>query len=256
MGKLNNLIKTWPNGTVAVQSWLEEQGIYRQLSNKYVANGWAEKIGHGAMIQAGDSVNWLGGMYALQQGAHLLLHVGGKTALELLDKTHFIPVNSNQNIYLYNHGAISNGHLSKWFTSYFNTNSFDYVTLRIFNDDTGLQDFNCGNFTIKIASAERAIMEILAVVPRKISFQHAYLLMQNQDTLRVAFLQALLEKCKIHTVKRLFLYLAKKCDLPLFERLDLSTVELGVGRRKIGGSTYIREFNIVVPNLDDCVIRN
>ena len=35
--KLNQLLKKWPRGTVATAAWLEQQGVYRQLSRRYAA---------------------------------------------------------------------------------------------------------------------------------------------------------------------------------------------------------------------------
>ena len=101
MSKLNTLLKTWPNGTVGTQVWLEQQEIYPQLSNKYVTNGWLEKIGHGAFVKAGDHVDLLGGMYALQKELNLLVHLGGKTALEFLGSSHFVPQKKTNDLYIH-----------------------------------------------------------------------------------------------------------------------------------------------------------
>jgi hypothetical protein len=106
MGKLNEVLQSWPSGTVAVQTWFDQKKIVRQLSQKYVKGGWVEKIGPGAYIRAGDKVDWRGGVYALQQGLGLPIHVGGKTALELMGRSHFVPL-GNPVINLYTHGSSS-----------------------------------------------------------------------------------------------------------------------------------------------------
>ena len=54
--KLNELLMHWPKGTVAVQHWLREQGIPRQLAERYRSSNWMERIGQGAYTRAGDKV--------------------------------------------------------------------------------------------------------------------------------------------------------------------------------------------------------
>lgn len=248
MRKLNELFKAWPSGTVAVQPWLADRQIVRQLANKYVTGGWVEKIGSGAYIRSGDQVDWQGGVYALQQQLDLKIHVGGLSALELLGKAHFIPFSHNHTLYLYIYERSLDRHLPKWLIEHFKTTNFSYIPKVLFSTQVGLQPLACSNFKIIVSSPERALFEALALIPKKISFNHAYLLMEGQDTLRVELLQSLLHGCRLYWLKRLFLYLAKKSQLPWFERLNLTTVSLGQGKRKIGsGECYDPEFKLLVP---------
>ena len=62
--KINQLLKRWPNGTVAVSSWLEKQGAYQQLVQKYEATAWLRRVGQGAYAKAGDKIEWTGGQFA------------------------------------------------------------------------------------------------------------------------------------------------------------------------------------------------
>ena len=251
MGKLNEMLKAWPSGTVAVQPWLAGRHIVRQLSNKYVTGGWVERIGSGAYIRAGDRVAWQGGVYALQQQLDLPVHVGGITALELLGRSHFIQFGNNRSLYLYTHGKFPDRRLPKWLIQHFNTTTFTYVPTELFSNQLGLESLDCGTFNITGSSSERALLEVLALVAKKLSFEHAYLLMEGQDTLRVELLQALLYDCRSYLLKRLFLYLAKKCQLPWLERLNLTTIALGAGKRKIGnGEHYDPELKLLVPLLN------
>jgi hypothetical protein len=55
--KLNQLFYAWPSGTVAIQAWLEQQGISPNLTNWYLKSGWLESIGHGAYKRPGDQVD-------------------------------------------------------------------------------------------------------------------------------------------------------------------------------------------------------
>ncbi len=251
MGKLNEVLRIWPSGTVVVQSWLEQHcQISRQLTRKYVKGGWVEKIGPGAYVRSGDKVDWRGGVYALQQLLKLPIHVGGKTALELSGRAHFVPMGSHRLLYLYTHGDHPERQLPRWLTQYFNNQSFNYISNVLFTGAHGLQAWNCSTFGIWISNTERALLEILALVPKKMSFEHAFLLMQGKETLRVDVLQGLLEDCRSQVLKRLFLYLAKKCQLPCFERLNLKTLKLGQGKRTIdNGDHYDPQFKLFVPNL-------
>lgn len=251
MGKLNEFLRVWPGGTVVVQSWLEERHIARQLSQKYVKGGWVEKIGQGAYIRSGDRVNWRGGIYALQQQLQLPIHVGGKTSLDLLGRGHFIPLGDLQHLYLYTNGSDPKRQLPKWLAGYFKLPEIYYVPTVLFSSNLGLQKLDCATFEITISGTERALLEILSLVPKQVSLEHAFLLLQGQETLRADLLQKLLEDCKVQVLKRLFLYLAKKCQLPVVERLNLSTIDLGQGKRKIGnGNHYDPEFKLLMTKLD------
>jgi hypothetical protein len=88
--KINQLLKRWPSGTVAVSSWLEKQGAYQQLVQRYEATAWLRRVGQGAYAKAGDKVEWTGGLYALQYQLKLGIHTGGKTALQMQGYAHFL----------------------------------------------------------------------------------------------------------------------------------------------------------------------
>ncbi|MCH7752345.1 MAG: AbiEi antitoxin N-terminal domain-containing protein, partial [Planctomycetes bacterium] len=90
--KLNRLLKTWPQGTVAVSRWLKTQGAYQQLVHQYEKSGWMQRIGQGAYVRAGDTVEWSGGLYALQEQMRLPVHAGAKTALQMQGYAHFLPM--------------------------------------------------------------------------------------------------------------------------------------------------------------------
>lgn len=250
MGKLNQVLREWPSGTVAVQPWFERQQVVRQLSHKYVKGGWVKKIGQGAYIRAGDKVDWRGGVYALQQELELPLHVGGKTALELQGRAHFIPF-GNPTINLYTHGSHPERQLPKWFTQYFKAQAFRYIPTVLFTSKLGLQSLDCSTFQITMASTERALFEVLALISKKkVSIDHAFLLFQGKETLRADLIQALLQECRSQTLKRLFLYLAKQCELTWVERLNIKSLALGQGKRKIGGGEhYDPEFKLFVPKI-------
>ena len=81
--KINKLLKLWPSGAVGLSVWLEQQDVSRQLQQHYQKSGWFESLGHGIFQRVGDTVDWLGALYALQKQAVLDVHAGGRTALGL-----------------------------------------------------------------------------------------------------------------------------------------------------------------------------
>jgi hypothetical protein len=52
-------------------------------------------------VRAGDRITWQGGVYALQEGLKLKIHIGGVTALEELGSAHFVPMARHRQLYLY-----------------------------------------------------------------------------------------------------------------------------------------------------------
>lgn len=251
MTKLCRLITQWPAGTVGVQARFEKLKIYKQLSNKYAASGWLKKIGVGAYVRAGENPTWHGGVYAMQQDLNLKIHVGGLSSLELLNRSHFIPMGTHVRIYIFAHGKHVPRYLPRWFLDFENL-TVHYVTAQLFSSTVGLMDFNCGNFKIQISEPERALLEILALVPNKTSFEHACLLMQYQNGLRVDLVRLLLQECSSLVAKRLFLYLARRFGLDFMRHLNLRGVDLGRGVKSIGaGEIFDKEFNIYVPKMSE-----
>ena len=65
-------------------------------------------------------------------------------------------------------------------------------------------------------------------------------------------MQDLLERCSSVKVKRVFLFLAEKLELPFFLKLKLDDVDIGSGKRVIvKGGKYDAKYLITVPREDD-----
>jgi len=113
--KINRLMETWTHGTVATQSWLNSQGVYRQLSEAYVRSGWLTRIGRGAFIRKGEKVDWTGGLFALQKQLHLDVHVVAKTVLELKGYVHYVLLGADRIVSLL---GLFGTKLFAWFLTY------------------------------------------------------------------------------------------------------------------------------------------
>ena len=232
LSKLNNLLRNWPFGTVAVQPWLKKMKIYRQLIYRYEQYKWVERIGSGAFIRGGDKVSWIGGLYAIQKHLKKNIHIGGKTALELHGYGHFLRMGHEVPVFLYGPPGEK---LPKWYIKY----KWDArVVLNLVDlfpkkRDFALTQKSMGSFDITLSSPERAMMEALHLVPHEQSFEEAELLMGGLGALRPIVVQRLLEHCRSIKVKRLFMYLSEKCEHPWVSEIILSKIELGSGNRMI-----------------------
>jgi hypothetical protein len=66
--------------------------------------------------------------------------------------------------------------------------------------------------------------------------------------LRPALMQSLLESCNSIKVKRLFLFMADKANLPVMKHLDQTAIDLGSGNRSVvRDGTYDSRYQLVLP---------
>ena len=120
----------------------------------------------------------------------------------------------------------------------------------LFKNDPDLETQSIENLKILVSSPEQAALELLALTPHAFDYEHAAHLIENLHFLRPELLQKLLQECTSIKVKRLFLYLAEKYQLPCFIHLKINQIDLGKGKRMIGqGGEYISTYQISVPKL-------
>jgi hypothetical protein len=244
--KLQNLMTSFPKGLALTVDLLRERGFDAQLLAKYKRSHWLEPLGSGAYERHGDKVDWQGGLAALQQQLKLSVHCGARTALELQGYGHYAAFSARK-VYLFGYP----GHkLPKWFKEYDWHVKLVYKMTALFprGMDDSYVDFPVGDFSIRIASPERAAMEMLYYVPSEQGFDEAQRVMESLLTLRPALVQKLLETCNSVKVKRLFMYMAEKSNLPSVEQLDLRRVNFGKGDRTVvEGGSLDAKYRITVP---------
>jgi len=248
--KINQLLKAWPAGTVAVLPWLEKQGVYQQLVHEYEKTAWLRRMGHGAYAKAGDQVEWTGGLYAMQEQLKLPIHVGGKTALQMQGYAHFLPMGKGTVVALF---GLPNVKLPTWFKQYRWGIKVRYTMTNLFagQADQGLTKKDLGLYQIKVSAPERAMMEVLYGVPLVDSYEEARLIMEGLTTLRPRLAQSLLEKCASVKVKRLFMLLAENSKHAWIRKIDLSKIDFGKGKRTlVKGGRFDSKYNITVPNTE------
>ena len=245
--KLNRVLTQWPQGAVAVSRWLEARDAYQQLIHEYEKSGWIRRIGQGAYARAGDRVEWTGGLHALQEQLHLPIHAGAKTALQMQGYAHYLPMGKVSVISLFGNPGTR---LPAWFRKYDWGVEVDFVATKLFagNSDAGLSKNELAAYAITVSAPERAIMEVLYLVPGRESFDEASQIMEGLTTLRPHLVQLLLERCNSVKVKRLFMFLAEHHNHAWAGKLDTSKVDFGKGKRMlVKGGSLDTKYNITVP---------
>lgn len=249
--KLNNVLKNLPSGAVAAQGWLEQLGVYRQLTHRYVEEGWMERLGHGAFIRAGDKVDWLGGVYAMQAQLKLGVHVGADTALQMKGLAHFLAMGGRQEVHLFGTPGTK---LPGWFGKHEWGVAAGFHCPRLFEgaEHVGFGEFRHERFTVRISAPERAVLENIYLAADNASLIHAHYLMEGLSTLRPAVVQELLEACRSVRVKRYFLWSAETAGHAWFRQMDPAAVDLGAGKRQLfRGGRYDPRYQITVPVLEE-----
>jgi hypothetical protein len=81
--KLMILLDNHVPGTVLLASWLEKNGISRDLQQYYLKSGWLESYGVGAFKRPNENVQWIGALNSVQRQTKMQVHAGGLTSLSL-----------------------------------------------------------------------------------------------------------------------------------------------------------------------------
>ena len=249
--KMNQVFRKWPKGTVATQAWLSQLGVSSKLANWHVGSGWLVRFGARAFTQPGDQVDWRGGLYALQTQLGMTVHVGGRTALELQGRAHFVPLGRQKKVILVSDQPEQ---LPAWFKNYRWEASLEHRCLSLFEHvpDKATAKLDCGGFEVVISSAERAVMEQMHLARTNDDVEQAYQLMEGLNALRPNVVQDLLVNCRSVKVKRLFLWSAETVGHTWFGRLDSSRVDLGKGKRQLyKGGRLDSKYQITVPTREE-----
>lgn len=242
--KINQLLNSHPSGIVMLSSWLTTQGYSHDLQQRYKKSNWLKSIGVGALIRTNDQVGYEGAIYALQRQGHLTIHPGGRTALSLLGKAHYLELSANKITLM---GTVGEK-LPAWFKKHSWGVKVDYNETSFLPSEIGLTEVELKNFSIKVSGAARAMMECLYLAPQKQELMECFELMEGLNNLPPSQVQTLLENCKSVKVKRLFLYLAEKADHGWFKHLDVKKIDLGKGKRSlISNGVFIDKYGITVP---------
>lgn len=242
--KINRLLNSQPSGVVYLSSWLTENGFSTQLLNRYKKSNWLYSIGVGAWMRVGEKPTYEGALYALQEQAKLSIHIGGKTALSLQGKAHYLEL-STQQIILF---GSSKEKLPTWFSKHDWGLKVNYFSSSFLPQGAGLMNFEQSTFSLQISNPVRAFLECLYLVPKKQEFVECYEIMEGLNNLRPKQVQEILEQCTSVKVKRLFLYMAEKAKHDWFNYINLEKINLGKGKRSlVKDGVYISKYRITIP---------
>jgi hypothetical protein len=242
--KLKYMLEAHKPGVPFLSGWLEEHGISRDLQKRYRKSAWLSSLGTGVYQRPHDTVTWRGALCALQQQAAFPVHAGALTALSLQGQDRYMRL-GGEAVYLF---SSSGRKLPKWFCDHDWGVPVQPVRTSFLPEDTGLTAHQEQNFTIRVSSAERAMLECLYLAPERMDLVECYQLMEGMANLRPKLLQDLLESCQSVKVKRLFLYMADKAGHQWRTFLDTDRFDLGAGDRAIvKGGAYVSKFGISVP---------
>jgi hypothetical protein len=246
--KLNQLLTRWQRGAVYTQTYLTRLGYYHDLVKGYRRNGWLDSVGTGAFKLSGDSVDWFGGLYSLQQQLKSPVHVGGQTALELKGFSHYGRLGAGK-CFLY---APSGTRLPKWFRQFEWGVGINFKATNLFPPGLpkSFSDYKHKELMVTISAPERAAFEMLYHVPAAITFEEAFLIIESLISLRPHIVQNLLENCNSVKVKRLFMYMADQHKHPWLDNINSSNIDFGKGKRLIVSNGMLNKaYNITVPRV-------
>jgi len=246
ISKINRLLNSVPVGVPMTSDWLASQEVSPQLAHRYKLSGWLEPLGKSAWKRVGGGGNMVGAMFALQKQLSINACPAARTALELKGRAHYAPVGKP----VLQLNLESPQHLPTWFSQQpFARNLKLINSTTLFNPPyAGLIDWSAQEISIKVSSAERAMLEYCHLLPKYADFEEARQLMEGLTTLRPELLQSLLYACQSVKAKRLFLALASVVAHPWYKQLNIEDIGLGTGNRSILSKGALHpQFKITVP---------
>ncbi|MEZ4998585.1 MAG: type IV toxin-antitoxin system AbiEi family antitoxin [Bacteroidales bacterium] len=242
--KLMNLLSNHVPGTVFLASWLEKNGISRDLQQYYLKSGWLQSYGIGAFKRPNENIRWTGALSSIQRQTEVTVHVGGLTSISLLGLSHYVRM-EKEPIYLFSPQYVK---LPKWFLTQEWSNQIVHVRTKLLPVNSALFDYSLDGLKLQISSPERAILECLYLAPNRFDIVECYQILEGLANLRPKVLQELLENCNSIKVKRLFLFMASKARHLWLDFVDQSRIALGTGDRVIvKGGVYISKYKISIP---------
>lgn len=222
----------WPVGAVVTSSWFRKSNVSAQLVARYLKSGWIKSIGRGAFIRSDETPDWKGAVYTLQDQLGFSVYVGGETALMLKGLGMFIPLGQGMQVLLLSEKKEK---LPPWFTQNDWSVQIRHINSSLFkgSDPSWFMQYPQDRLIIRIASPERAIMELMHLATTNDMISHAIELTSHLNTLRPEIVQSLLESCRSFKVKRLFLWSVENAGHEWFKEIKTQRIDLGKGKRMV-----------------------
>lgn len=240
-----------PSGLVATKAWLQQQGLDLHFIDNAVKSRTLRMLVPGVYVCDETPLSWQGIVSSLQRMQPAFITVGGITALNLEGLAHYQIKNQIVPVSLYSAGSPP-----AWLNKITACANFEWRGTRRLWPDSIIENaaylrenqWRQSLPPLHYSGPERAIIELLAEVPKNISFEHVDQIMQGLFTLSPRKLEPLLlANCSIRS-KRLFLWLAERHNHAWLKYLKPEQYELGSGKRVIAHSGRLdTTWNITVP---------
>jgi hypothetical protein len=245
--KINQILTEWIPGDVHSLRWFEERDVSQNVAYEYYKRGVLEKLGPGIYSRKGEKAKWAGGVRLLQEELGKTIYVAGRTALELQGHAHYILLGNRPVVYL---TSYKKEKIPKWFTEIDFSCEFKFSTSTLFSNEMELSKYKEeSGLSFKLSCRELAILELISILDFDNSFETAENYLNGLSTIRPDLLQRLLVNCNSVKVKRVFLYLSEKLNLPYFKKLKLDKIDLGKGKRQVivENAQLDKKYQITVP---------
>lgn len=244
---INHLYRLLPEGMVVSTAWLGAQGYSRQLLQKYKQSGWLVSVARGAFRRPGQEPGWEAITASLEKYWNIPCHAGGRTALKLHGYSHYLALGKEPAAQLY-----AETKYPAWISSLRKPCLVLHASSQFDPDsaDAGMErmQMDGGRFSVRVSRPERAILEFLADVPQRETFEDADKLMEGLVNLSPSRVMALLPACKSVKVRRLFMWLAERHGHAWLRKLELEKIDLGSGKRMlVKGGRLVSKYQITVP---------
>ncbi len=240
------LLEKIPEGLVVSRQKLIKMGFAKPAIDYFLRSNKLTSVCHGVYRRPGPSLKWEHLVYSVTQ-LRYNVHVGSRSALDLLGYAHHLPLGGLQQIHLY---CVDK--LPTWLSTLGEPVKIVSHRLKMFNTippgSIIERPFGHWDWPIPYASAELALLELVDDITDEAGFMMADKYFETATTLRPNLLNQLLSVCSKIQVNRLFLWFAKRHNLQCFNSVKLSDINLGIGKRMIiRDGALDNEFNITVP---------
>ena len=210
---------------------------------QYRKSGWFSSLSKGVLYRTGDKLSAYAALSGLKVQQNKNFYVGAHSALELFGFNHYIPMGKPSLLI----GYPTNEKIPAWMKE----NNFEYnlefFTTKVFQK-TEFTTKKINGFDILASVPEQAFLECLLLAPNRYDYMDLFYIMEQLNTMRADILQLLLENLANNKVKRLFLYMAQKAGHAWFDKLDVSKIDLGAGKRAlVENGVYVSEYLITIP---------
>jgi len=235
-------------GLVVTRQYLRKHGFENHAIDNLVKSEALNLLAPGVYHRGPRPHSWESIVYSLQQVLNLDLVVGGLTSLQLLGYHQFVPLSKKKMIHLYGKDK-----LPHWLNLFapeleFVKHNSNAVFTSVKPGKELLRNWGEYEKQILLSRPERALLEVLLDVPKKITVEHAVNLMEQCTSFSPSSVQELLELSKSVKVKRLFLWLAERQNYAWFKRINLSKIDFGSGKLAlVKGGKFNSKYRMTAP---------